>query len=401
MVDRFEICSKKHCTGCGACVQVCAKGCISMEIDSEGFLYPIIDYSQCVSCNKCLKTCPQNSSVAKFDSTFYMVWHKSREILLKSSSGGVFTAFAEYVLAKKGVVYGVAHHPQAVYAFHVAVENANELDKLRKSKYYQSDTLLVFQEVRDHLRNGRWVLFTGTACQIAGLLNVLGNADKSKLLTMDVLCHGVTSSKVIKYYLTDMERIIGKKVTDFDFRIKIPKCGWTKSSKMRLHLSDNQCYVSDYDSDLFFSGFNENLFLRESCYNCFYCGRQRISDFTAADFWGIDSQSVTKEQLYNGISLLLVNSEKGNAIVQKLGQVMHIKPVDADTLIPRTSLALRHPCKRPQQRDIIFQNFAQYGYEATLKKLIPRHFAQVRQKKLFQFFIGERGYTWLKSVMGR
>ena len=35
--------NKKKCNGCGACKQICPRQCISMEEDSEGFLYPQID----------------------------------------------------------------------------------------------------------------------------------------------------------------------------------------------------------------------------------------------------------------------------------------------------------------------------------------------------------------------
>lgn len=199
-----------------------------MTADDEGFIYPAIDFNRCISCNKCRKICPVNSPVTKTPSQFYMAWHNSSDVLLKSSSGGIFTSLANYIFEKKGVVFGVAQNPEKVYAYHVAIENADSLDKLRKSKYYQSDTLLVYKEVKNLLAQGRWVLFTGTACQIVALQNVLGNICKDTLVTMDVLCHGITSSKVIRYYLADMENIFGKHIVGFDFRAKTPRFGWAK-----------------------------------------------------------------------------------------------------------------------------------------------------------------------------
>lgn len=152
------------------------------------------------------------------------------------------------------MVFGVAQNPEKVYAYHVAIENADSLDKLRKSKYYQSDTLLVYKEVKNLLAQGRWVLFTGTACQIVALQNVLGNICKDTLVTMDVLCHGITSSKVIRYYLADMENIFGKHIVGFDFRAKTPRFGWAKSTKVRLHFSDNKMYTYSYEEDFVFPG---------------------------------------------------------------------------------------------------------------------------------------------------
>lgn len=399
ITEQFEICNKELCTGCGACAQICALNCILMTADDEGFIYPAIDFNRCISCNKCRKVCPVNSPVTKTPSQFYMAWHNSSDVLLKSSSGGIFTSLANYIFEKKGVVFGVAQNPEKVYTYHVAIENADSLDKLRKSKYYQSDTLLVYKEVKNLLAQGRWVLFTGTACQIVALQNVLGNICKDTLVTMDVLCHGITSSKVIRYYLADMENIFGKHIVGFDFRAKTPRFGWAKSTKVRLHFSDNKMYTYSYEEDLFFPGFNKNLFLRESCYHCSYCGTQRVSDFTAADFWGIDRNSVSKEQLYNGISLLLVNTEKGNHIKADLSDVLYTRMVDAENLIPKTSLALTRPCDRPKERDIIFSMFARCGYVETLHKLIPQHFKKVRKKKYITTIIGERGYQLLKMVL--
>ena len=138
ITEQFEICNKELCTGCGACAQICALNCILMTADDEGFIYPAIDFNRCISCNKCRKICPVNSPVTKTPSQFYMAWHNSSDVLLKSSSGGIFTSLANYIFEKKGVVFGVAQNPEKVYAYHVAIENADSLDKLRKSKYYLS-----------------------------------------------------------------------------------------------------------------------------------------------------------------------------------------------------------------------------------------------------------------------
>lgn len=159
------------------------------------------------------------------------------------------------------MVFGVAQNPEKVYAYHVAIENADSLDKLRKSKYYQSDTLLVYKEVKNLLAaRSLGSLSPEQLVKLIALQNVLGNICKDTLVTMDVLCHGITSSKVIRYYLADMENIFGKHIVGFDFRAKTPRFGWAKSTKVRLHFSDNKMYTYSYEEDLFFPGFNKNLF---------------------------------------------------------------------------------------------------------------------------------------------
>lgn len=399
--EKFEICSSDICTGCGACMQVCPHGCISMIDNEEGFKYPQIDFEKCLFCKRCVKTCPENSLVGKLNAKFFMAWHYSEKVLLNSSSGGVFTALADYVFQRGGIVYGVNHDATQIYAWHEGIENKDDLDRLRKSKYYQSDTLQVYQEIKYWLQQKRWVLFTGTSCQVAGLLNLLGNISRETLLTMDILCHGVTSHKVVRSFIRDREKEYGKKVLDFGFRIKVPRDGWLRSTKTWLRFVDGNLLIPNYLNDFFFPAFNRNLFLRESCYRCRYCGCQRISDFTAADFWGVNKESIPFKQLYNGVSLLLVNTAKGAKIQDILQKDLYMESIDISHFISHTSLALTRPCERPHERDSVFSLLEQGGYDHMLRTLMPYYFRQVRRKKIFTKILGERGYEYLKSLLHR
>ena len=201
----MEICNHLSCTACGACKNVCSKSAISMREDSEGFLYPYIDESSCVNCGLCQKVCPANKDTPVSAATFYMAWHKNDEVLQKSSSGGVFTALADYVLARNGVVFGAVKNPDTQEVCHIMINNVQDLDKLRLSKYYQSDTKNVYQQIRGLLMQDRFVLFSGTACQVAGLYSALdkwkvnreiirGGASR-RLITADVLATAVRVGK--------------------------------------------------------------------------------------------------------------------------------------------------------------------------------------------------------------
>ena len=46
------------CSGCSACMNICPKSAITMEENSEGFLYPVIDELKCVHCGLCNRVCP-------------------------------------------------------------------------------------------------------------------------------------------------------------------------------------------------------------------------------------------------------------------------------------------------------------------------------------------------------
>lgn len=395
----FKICTINNCTGCGACEQICPHGCISMVENSEGFKYPQIDFDTCLYCKRCVNACPENVPVPKHDASFYMAWHRSEEVLLQSSSGGVFTALANYIFHKGGIVYGVVQNSSQIYAYHVGIEDQSKLDRLRRSKYYQSDTKHTYIEVKKWLLQGRWVLFTGTSCQIAGLYKVLAKTPKDTLITMDVLCHGVTSRNVVKCFIKDRVKQYGNSIKDFGFRIKKTKSGWQQSTRSWFKLENDKLIINDYDEDMFFPGFNKNLFLRESCYHCKYCGCLRISDFTAADFWGIDQNSISKNQLYSGVSLLAVNTQQGKDIMRQLSSDLDVKPVDINNFIHKTSLALTRPCNRPYERDIIFNLLQEKGYDNTLHTLIPKHFFQVKRKKIITKLIGIKGYNLLKVLL--
>ena len=172
MENQF-ICRREDCTGCGSCVNACPKSCITMQENSEGFLYPVTDMEQCIRCGKCGKVCHVLSTIKKYNGNFYMCWNNDREILKKSSSGGAFTALAMTVLSRNGVIYGAYQDFDENCVYHTGVKNEDKLDKLRKSKYSQSDMKTVFCEICELLKADTPVLFCGTACQVAGLLSYL------------------------------------------------------------------------------------------------------------------------------------------------------------------------------------------------------------------------------------
>ena len=198
----IRITDKTKCCGCGVCKQICPKGAIAMKVDEEGFLYPTVDNSKCIKCDLCVKTCPilNKPRTYKVLET-YAAKHKSNEIKLKSSSGGIFTALAETILKEGGVVFG-AVFDKDWNIIHTYVDNVLDLDRIRRSKYVQSNTLETFKETKKFLDSGRQVLYTGTPCQIAGLRKFLGK-DYNNLLTADIVCHAVPSPAVWQKFLQE------------------------------------------------------------------------------------------------------------------------------------------------------------------------------------------------------
>ena len=197
----IELSSKQNCTGCSACANICPRGCIRMTADEEGFLYPKINEEMCMDCGLCENVCPMLHKPQQHELlAVYGAKNNDDAVRFTSSSGGMFTLFAEEILKQGGVVVGAA------------------LDE-RGSKYVQSKIGKIYSEVRQILRAGRKVLFSGTPCQIAGLKKYLVKPSEN-LLTVDVVCHGVPSPKVYQKHLRELAQEAGEPVVQVKFRDK-------------------------------------------------------------------------------------------------------------------------------------------------------------------------------------
>lgn len=411
----IKICNHMSCTACGACLNICNMNAITMKEDSEGFLYPFIDESSCVKCGACQRVCPVNKETPSSHALFYMAWNKDEEILKKSSSGGVFTALAYYVLKRNGVVFGAAKDPDTWEVYHVMTDSMQELDKLRLSKYYQSDTRKVFLQIKELLMQNRYVLFCGTACQVAGLYSVLAQwkvpaeifrGDSKRLITTDVLCHGCASRKVVACYIKAKEKQYKKKIVNYHFRVKTKKVGWKSGggTRMKLEFSDGSHKIEDKTKDTFFVGFNHYLFLRESCYQCKYCGSDRVSDFTLADFWGINPQKVSPKQLKLGVSVMCANSDKAREMLPELSETLYIEKIDPSEAIPY-NLAFTKPGNRPKIRDSIFSRLKNHNFDSVIKCACWKYYLKMDIRQILIRGIGEARYRKLvgrvKGLLGR
>lgn len=327
----IEITQKTNCCGCQACANICPRNCISMQADEEGFLYPHVDKKVCVDCGLCEKVCPILNKPQTYPVlATYAAKHKSEEIKLKSSSGGMFSALAEVVLKEGGVVFG-ASFDKDWNVVHAYVDNLKNLDNLRRSKYVQSDIGKTYQQAKQFLEQGRAVLFTGTPCQIAGLRNYLGK-EYEHLLTADLFCHGVPSPGVWKKFLT--ENFDRKDIKAIFFRYK--RLGWNKCylsfqlpDGMHAHSKKRSYFERLYFKfkvpvgrtiffyNTFFRAFLRELINRPSCHACHFKG-YKSADFSMGDLWGEWPEIITKQDKSFGISALTVNTRKAQKVLEHL-----------------------------------------------------------------------------------
>ncbi|MDO5381702.1 MAG: Coenzyme F420 hydrogenase/dehydrogenase, beta subunit C-terminal domain [Eubacteriales bacterium] len=309
----------------------------------------------------------------------YAVKHIDNKIRFMSRSGGVFTAISDYILSLNGVIYGCVLDDE-LSAIHYRAESSEERDKMRGSKYIQSSLSKrdIYKNVIKDLENDRKVLFTGTSCQVAGLLSLVsGNDYRSNLYTVDILCHGVPSPLVWKEYINWQEKKHNKKIVSVNFRNK-EKFGW------RAHVESLSFENGDsIDSGVWRELFYSHLILRPSCYECIYKSIYHMADITIADYWGIENAVPESLEFDDdkGVSLVMINNEKGKEVFDSLNKdiVFYKTSIEESMQMP-----LIAPFPAPVNRDIFWQDFyckkfdfiakkyASYGLLNDIKRLLMR-----------------------------
>ena len=345
---------KDRCCGCGACEQICAKHAITMRRDEEGFMYPVLDGSLCVECGLCETVCPmRHADCAKAaQGKPYLAVNRDGKTLWQSSSGGIFSIIADWVLEKGGIVYGAAFDGHMMLR-HVGVEDAQALSELRGSKYLQSDGCDVYTQIRNQLKNGRWVYYTGTGCQVAGLRLFL-RKPYPNLICSDLICHGTPSQKVFDWVVSEMERKYNGKIVKYQFRDKKVN-GWScSSSSSSLRIGDKIKYVG-YDPIMmaYFNAFISGTMNREACYTCPCTTVERTGDITLSDYWGVKKYHKV-ENAYNGVSAILVNTEKGMSLLSELRDKMDLKETKIEWIADENKNLIQRTA-RPETRTSFYE----------------------------------------------
>ena len=372
--------SKHDCSGCTACVNVCPKKCISMVPDCLGFNYPVVDMTTCINCDLCVKICPFHESPINREPKAYAARCKDTDELYKSSSGGAFVGISDYIIKEGGVIYGVVYGDN-LEVKHVRAENKQERDAMRGSKYVQSNINGIITSVKKDLKNGKTVLFAGTPCQSAGVGAAIPVKYKSKLILVDLICHGCPSPKVweeyVKWFSTKHNFLPTKAV----FRDK-RESGWKKYTD--LFISNDKIKKGGDYIELF----KKDIMLRESCGSCPFSSLNRPSDITIGDFWGYEFYKPELNVDGLGVSIMLANTNKGVEIMGKLSDYLKIEAVPLKYCMQKN---LVQPTVLNQNRDLfkedfnkhglvyVMKRYGEYGYRNKIKRLTKRVINKVRR----------------------
>ena len=362
MEKYITIQNKADCVGCTACYGICPRNAIVMENDEEGFLYPHVNKQFCISCGMCVRVCPLKQQERNAGNSDYMaVKHLDEDTRMQSTSGGVFTLLAEYVLKKEGAIYGAAFDDEFVVRHQRATDE--RWKEFRGAKYVQSEMGDAFSCAGKDLSEGKLVLFSGTSCQIHGLQKYLGskNIQQNTLITCDIVCHGVPSPKVWAEFLSTIvenPRDIGC----IRFRSK-QNNGWHKSHFVIRDKAENCLLDTEQTGNLYGSSYFNGYTLRPSCFACRYTNFNRVGDFTIGDFWGIEKHYPDFDD-NKGTSLLMVNTPKARSIYQEVyGDVEAIRVTQEECVQPN----LQEPSSCYGDRNAFWEQYHRGGLTHACK----------------------------------
>ncbi len=383
----------KNCTGCGACANICPYNAIQMIEDERGFLKPFIDDAKCVNCGLCKKTCPvlhYESKNFEKPKTFAFI-NNDEKTRLKSASGSVFPAFAKYVLEKNGVAFGVIYDDEMKVCHSIAT-NWQDIEKMQSSKYVQSDTKDTYKKAKQELDSGRFVLFTGTPCQIAGLKSYL-KKDYENLLTIDLICHGVPSRKVFELYKKEFmqaQKDPGQ-LLNINFRSK--KNGW-RGGYFTTTTTTTTTYNIPGNKDDHMKSFD--LSLNKCCLECQFNKLPRVADITIGDFWGVEYFDKSLDDK-KGTSIVLLNSPKGEKYFDLIKHFAFIKEVPLEVAVKYNpniySSSKPHPKREDFFEDLLMSN-------AELSKLSKKYIKTYPFiLKLFYKLMPKFIKNWIKTYI--
>ncbi len=360
------------CCGCVACVDACPLGAISMQLGSDGAVYPLVDTNKCVSCGKCHKVCPMSAISNKeklFEPKAYVAYLTDKEKRNQSASGGAFWGLVEGLKKQYPdiIIVGAVWETPTTVSHKLC--RGDETAALKKSKYVQSDASGIYRQVKESLNSGETVLFSGTPCQIAALKNFLGK-DYNKLYTVDIICHGVPGKGILESYLAEIEKKYASKVKNVCFRYKKKNIyGEIHSDYLRIELENGKVLCGNKKTDSYLRGFHRGLFYRESCYSCPYANPSRNGDITLGDYWSI--QKLFPELIdYTGVSSVLINTEKGQNLFECC-EGLEVKETKVEFLLNHNS-QLMHPSKLHSKRTVFFDKLENNTFSFAIAETVGK-----------------------------
>lgn len=358
-----KIVDRKDCCGCGACYNTCSQNAISMIADLSGFLYPEINSQTCIDCGACVRSCPilyrDKNTFSLEQQKIYACHNNDVEEWVSSSSGGIFILLADYVKKRGGYIVGASYNSN-MKVHHEVSDDEYIIKRFKGSKYVQSEIGKVYSQIKHFLRQDKYVLFTGTPCQVEGLKCYL-HKDYEKLITCDIICSDVPSPRAFRDYISFIEKKYSKRVVNINMKDKT--AGWPYA-KTRVYFEDGNNIFDTLDADLWINLWATELINRPSCENCRFTNYNRPGDVTIGDCWPVFHNKNAFSHP-NGISQIMINSEKGQRVFDELKTQMKILPLTKEYA---WQSKLEYPIKNNPLSESFWVDYEQLGFAKVIKK---------------------------------
>jgi len=389
----FNRIEKDDCCGCEACINSCPQGIVSMQPDEEGFFFPFIDEEKCTNCNLCVSVCPSvNKEKEKpLLHKAYAGYALDKNTVLSSSSGGLFTIIASEFIKNhepNGYVAAVVWNDNFKSVHHICSNDLADIERMRGSKYVQSHKDKIYNEVKEKLNAGAYVLFVGCPCEVVALKKIVGD-NYTSLYTIDLVCKGPTSEKVLSEFLERIE----KKAGALSAGINMRHVGWNEwiPQWIKVVFKNNKKYLRVLYGTDFGRGFY--IMQRKACYQCSYSHDFRASDITLGDFHG----AIPGQDYYNrkGTSIIIANTIAGEKMIHCLKN-LPVKLVEVDY----NQIALYNPCMiksgRPhEQREKFSKAFVKEGLHQAVKYTYP---SKERLINILPPNVSKKAYKILRKI---
>lgn len=367
----IKIDKKSQCCGCTACYNACPKSAINMSPDEEGFLYPKIDFDKCVNCGICNQVCPVEHKImpSKGERKSFAIRTKNKDVLINSTSGGFITPLTTYVLENNGVVCAAAYD-EKFEVKHILIENTGggyNLSSIRGSRYVQSYLGDCFAKIKRYLDQKCQVCFIGTTCQVNGLKAYL-RKDYEWLITVDLVCHGTPSPKLWDKYLDYQRNRYHSEISEISFRNKT--YGY-HSGTMKIRFKNGKEYFGSARVDYMLKSFFKEIASRPICYQCPFKALERCSDFTIYDCWHAAELVSGLKDDDKGYTNVIVQSEKGEKILKRIGNAYELYPVDTQQAVKLDGIMIRNSAIHHPRRFEFYTGIDERTMPEQIRKFIP------------------------------
>lgn len=365
-----QITNIDKCTGCFACSNICPKKCIDIQ-EENNVLQAKINEEECIDCNSCIKICPAENEITRNEPLkLYAAWSLDENIRRTSSSGGIATQLYKTCLKNNWLVVGTKFDKDFNLNYEIT-DSIKDIENFKGSKYVQSKTNNIFPKIKAKLDEEKKILFIGLPCHIAGLKLYL-KKEYINLITIDLICHGVSPNSYLKEHIKYIENKLKQKIENITFREDNKLC-------LKLYSKNKRVYENNSALDVYYRGYLTGLFYRPSCYNCKYANIKRVSDITLGDFWGLGDTIPFDKSTKDGVSLMLINTKKGEELIDLVKDNLFLEERTIEEGLEKNE-QLSHPSKKNKNYDNFLKYIKKYDFEKATSKVLSKDINVIKVK---------------------